>query len=294
MQHLIWNNDDRRISQGHGVCWESHQQPFHKWYQYSAEYGMKAGCHPGIDVSMPVGTALFAPCDGTIVCAGTGRSHRGESCAAFNYSTSGSPPGGGRVQIQRPNGDMILFGHCLDSLVQPGQQVRKGELIAHSGWKPAPHLHLEIRVPAGTETRSRYRAVDPIPYLEKLGFDVQEPPVELPAFAPREPFPFDFDGRDKVLDDGTVLYAVRRFVRAKGGGKVRQQARLDAPEVREPLHRDEDFEVLYAFESDGEWWWYTPFASRMLQADTYERVRIEIDERTPEEEAADRLKTDDD
>jgi hypothetical protein len=32
----------------------------------------------------------------------------------------------------------------------------------------------------------------------------------------------------------------------------------------------------------------------MLQADTYERVRIEIDERTPEEEAADRLKTDDD
>jgi hypothetical protein len=293
MKSIIWNDVDRRITQGHGVCWQPHQQPFFRWYQYSADYGMQAGCHPGIDVSMPVGTELFAPCDGTIVCAGTGRGTGADSCAAFNYTTTGSPPGGGRVQIQREDtGDMIIFGHCLDSVVRPGQRVRRGEVIAHSGWKPAPHLHLEVRVKATGQTRTRYLAVDPIDYLQKLTFDDVVTPTDEPGFAERLPFPFEWDGKDKILDDGTTVYAVHRFVRAKGGGKVRQIARLDADEVREPLHRDEVFEVHYALESDGEWWWYTPFASRVLQSDTVERVRVEIDDRTPEEEEADRAKTD--
>jgi hypothetical protein len=289
MKSITWASREFRMTQAHGTCWTRNQEPFWSWYQYSASYGMNAGCHPGIDVGMPLGTALHAPCDGVIVCAGTGKGTGEDSCAAYNYAGWGSPSGGGRVQIRRANGDMLILGHCKSSVVRPGQVVNKGDLVAHSGWEPAPHLHYEVRVPAPGQTTSGYRAVDPVPYLRQLEGE-QSQPQPVPMFAQRTPFPFAFDGQDKTLPNGVTVYVVNRTVRARGGGKVRQQATLDSPEVREPLHRDEVFPVHYAFEHGGRWWYYTPFGSRILQEDCYELVRVEVSEAPRGVEAADRAK----
>ncbi len=289
MKSIAWAGREFRLTQEHGMCWTRQQEPFWGWYQYAASYGMTAGCHPGIDVGMPLSTPLHAPCAGVIVCAGTGVGTGEDSCAAFNYAGWGSPSGGGRVQIRRTNGDMIILGHCKSSVVRPGQTVDKGDLVAHSGWEPAPHLHCEVRVPAPGQTSTGYRAVDPVPYLAQLEGAPPEPgPVA--TFAPRQPFPFTFDGTDKTLPNGVVVYVVNRMVRARGGGKVRQQATLEAPEVREPLHRDEVFAVQYAFEHGGRWWYYTPFGSRILQEDCHERVQVAVAAADRGVAAADRAK----
>jgi hypothetical protein len=289
MKSITWANRDFRTTQTHGTCWSRNQEPYWGWYQYAASYGLNAGCHPGIDVGMPLGTELHAPCDGVIVCAGTGIGTGEDTCAAYNYAGWGSPRGGGRVQIKRANGDMIILGHCKDSTVRPGQRVRKGDVVAHSGWEPAPHLHIEVRVPARRETPSGYRAVDPVPYLQRLEAEAPDDGPE-PTYAERVPFPFEFDGRDKTLENGVTVYVVNRTVRAKGGGKVRQRAALDAPEIREPLHRDETFQVHYAFEVNGRWWYYTPFASRILQEDCYEQVRVTVARPSTAVQDADRVK----
>ncbi|MBA2276333.1 MAG: hypothetical protein H0W06_01105 [Chloroflexia bacterium] len=97
-----------------------------------------------------------------------------------------------------------------------------------------------------------------------------------PTHAALDPFPFPFDGRDKRLDNGVIVHAVRRKVRARGGGKLRRHATLDSPEVRRPLRPDEEFEILYAFEVDGRAWYYTRAGARVLQSDCFERVRVTV------------------
>ena len=63
-----------------------------------------------------------------------------------------------------------------------------------------------------------------------------------------------------------------------------------SPEIREPLHRDETFQVHYAFEVNGRWWYYTPFASRILQEDCYEQVRVTVARPSTAVQDADRVK----
>ena len=103
----------------------------------STPFGVKgklwsSGRHEGIDVACPVGTDIFAPCDGEVVKVG--------QCwgAAFGQNS---------VLLKVAEGH-LLFAHCSKALVKVGDKVVKGQHIAESGKDgnvTGPHLHMELQ-----------------------------------------------------------------------------------------------------------------------------------------------------
>jgi murein DD-endopeptidase MepM/ murein hydrolase activator NlpD len=119
----------------------------------SSTFGARWGTlHAGIDLAAPMGTPEYAAADGVVLEAG---------------------PAGGFglvVYLQHENGDVTVYGHMEQILVQPGQVVRAGDTIAllgNRGQSTGPHLHFEVHVGGlGGET------VDPIPWLRDRGVAV--------------------------------------------------------------------------------------------------------------------------
>ncbi|PID91618.1 MAG: peptidase M23 [Bacteroidetes bacterium] len=98
--------------------------------------------HNGIDLTAPRGTSIFATADGTVLQAG--------------YRPGGF---GNKVLLDHGYGYRTLYGHCDEVLVKPGQEVKRGELIArvgNTGLSKSHHLHYEVHVNG--------RPVDPIDY----------------------------------------------------------------------------------------------------------------------------------
>jgi murein DD-endopeptidase MepM/ murein hydrolase activator NlpD len=159
----IWGGIDAVITQEYGPTEFAAANP--SWSSYGGAYtedGQPMG-HPGIDVGVSAGTVLYAPLAGTVVCAGTGVGNGADSCSAYE-STVQMGDGAGRFQIMLDNGDMLIYGHIAQSLVQPGQRVNPGDAVARSGSQNGDHLHLEYRKylgPPNTGTSSGYLMVDP-------------------------------------------------------------------------------------------------------------------------------------
>jgi len=102
----------------------------------------RPGKHHGIDMFMPCGTRIRSAVKGRVVQPNLG-------------------PAYGRYGLKiRSDGFDYVIGHARRLLVQPGQRVRPGQVVARSGKLAAPdgcHLHFEKR-PA----RAGYlSAVDP-------------------------------------------------------------------------------------------------------------------------------------
>ena len=98
--------------------------------------------HKGIDLTAPRGTNIYATADGEVIQAG--------------YRAGGY---GKKVLIDHGYGYRTVYGHCDEVLVEPGQQVKRGEVIARvgsTGLSKSPHLHYEVHVNG--------RPVDPINY----------------------------------------------------------------------------------------------------------------------------------
>ncbi|MBD3222705.1 peptidoglycan DD-metalloendopeptidase family protein [bacterium] len=98
--------------------------------------------HRGLDFSLPVGTPVRVTASGRVVVVEKQR-------------------GLGRlVKVDHGNGLMTVYAHLQEALVEEGQEVARGEVIArsgNSGRSTAPHLHYEVRV-AG-------RSVNPLTYI---------------------------------------------------------------------------------------------------------------------------------
>ncbi len=98
--------------------------------------------HEGIDLTAPRGTNIYATADGEVLQAG--------------YREGGF---GKKVLIDHGYGFRTVYGHCQEILVEVGQQVKRGEVIARvgsTGLSKSPHLHYEVHVNG--------RPVDPINY----------------------------------------------------------------------------------------------------------------------------------
>ncbi len=98
--------------------------------------------HDGIDLTAPLGTKIYATADGVVLQA--------------HYTTGGY---GRKILIDHGFGYKTLYGHCYKILVEPGQKVKRGEvigLVGNTGLSVAPHLHYEVWVNS--------RPVDPINY----------------------------------------------------------------------------------------------------------------------------------
>lgn len=110
-------------------------------------YGWRWGrMHRGIDIAGPVGTPILAAAPGVVIYAG--------------WNSGGY---GNLVELEHPDGSVTLYAHNHRILVNKGQKVTQGQLIAEmgsTGFSTGPHLHFEIH-PSGNG------AVDPIALLPR-------------------------------------------------------------------------------------------------------------------------------
>jgi murein DD-endopeptidase MepM/ murein hydrolase activator NlpD len=93
------------------------------------------GFHHGIDVAMPCGTRLYAARRATVV------------DAASLGPAYGTTP----LLLHTDTWDLVI-GHTRKRFVAPGDEVRRGQLVALASDNGAPdgcHLHFEKRAPGG-------------------------------------------------------------------------------------------------------------------------------------------------
>ena len=110
------------------------------------------GFHHGIDIAMPCGTRLFAGLRGRVV----EPSSRGALGSSYGEKAF-------RIRNHRHDVDVVV-AHVRRVYVEPGDVVRRGQLVARASDAGAPdgcHLHFEAR-PKGAGYRE---AVRPHPYL---------------------------------------------------------------------------------------------------------------------------------
>jgi murein DD-endopeptidase MepM/ murein hydrolase activator NlpD len=108
--------------------------------------------HYGIDLAAPMRTPEYAAGDGVVLRAG----------AASGFGLA--------VYILHENGDVTVYGHMDEILVEPGEYVDAGETIAllgNRGQSTGPHLHFEVH--KGGEEGER---VNPVTWLSERGVRV--------------------------------------------------------------------------------------------------------------------------
>lgn len=87
--------------------------------------------HQGLDIPAPVGTAVRAPADGTVLSVGR----------AGGY--------GIMVTVDHGHGLVTRYAHLSEALVKPGDEIRRGQHLArtgNTGRSTGPHLHYETLV----------------------------------------------------------------------------------------------------------------------------------------------------
>ncbi|OYO23464.1 hypothetical protein CGZ93_05845 [Enemella dayhoffiae] len=118
---------------------------------------MWSSTHTGEDFAAPLGTPVYAVMDGVV--------------------GAPIPQGwnGNHVVVGHAGGIHTHYAHLLSAQVQPGQQVRAGDvigLVGSTGNSSGPHLHLEY-YPPGVRPGDVYKAQDPVLFLRAngVGFD---------------------------------------------------------------------------------------------------------------------------
>jgi murein DD-endopeptidase MepM/ murein hydrolase activator NlpD len=108
--------------------------------------------HWGIDLAAPMRTPEYSAGDGVVLRAG----------AASGFGLA--------VYILHEDGDVTVYGHMDEILVEPGQYVEAGETIAllgNRGQSTGPHLHFEVH--QGGEEGKR---IDPVDWLNERGVSI--------------------------------------------------------------------------------------------------------------------------
>lgn len=99
--------------------------------------------HAGIDLTVPVGTPVWAAQEGIVVFAGYNGAY------------------GKVVKLDHLNGYSTLYAHNSRTVVHVGQMVQAGQVIClsgNTGRSTGPHLHFEVHKDGWP--------VDPLPYLQ--------------------------------------------------------------------------------------------------------------------------------
>jgi murein DD-endopeptidase MepM/ murein hydrolase activator NlpD len=132
---LSWPMDGAHVTQGFGPT-DLLLEP---------ALGPYAHFHTGIDIAAPFGTTVMTAADGVVVAVGHSRIGYG------NY-----------VVVAHGGGIMTLYGHLLETNVDVGNKVVRGQRVGlegSTGWSTGPHVHFELRV--------NDAVIDPMPYLPK-------------------------------------------------------------------------------------------------------------------------------
>ena len=87
--------------------------------------------HPGVDISAPKGTSIYAAAKGKVIKAGW----------IVGYGLT--------IEIDHGFGYVTLYGHASELVASQGEEVQRGDVIARvgsTGIATSPHLHYEVRV----------------------------------------------------------------------------------------------------------------------------------------------------
>ena len=87
--------------------------------------------HPGVDISAPKGTSIYAAAKGQVIRAGW----------VVGYGLT--------IEIDHGFGYVTLYGHASELVASQGEEVQRGDVIARvgsTGIATSPHLHYEVRV----------------------------------------------------------------------------------------------------------------------------------------------------
>jgi len=98
--------------------------------------------HEGLDIAAPDGTPIVVPADGTVRFAGDRQDY------------------GICVEVDHGYGFVTLYGHCQRVRVNPGMNVKRGDVIAYvgnTGRSTGPHVHYEVRL--------SQKSVNPMNYI---------------------------------------------------------------------------------------------------------------------------------
>ena len=118
--------------------------------QVTSEYGSRTDpitgkqnvFHTGIDIMYPKGTQIYAAKSGVVVVS--------------EKKTTGY---GNRIVINHGNGYATLYAHCSELLVNVGETVNAGDIIAKvgtTGRSTGNHLHFEVILDGVTQNPRDY------------------------------------------------------------------------------------------------------------------------------------------
>lgn len=112
------------------------------YYGYRrSPFGSGQEFHPGVDIAAPYGTPVVATADGKVSFVGWRGAY------------------GRAVIIDHGYGYRTMYGHNSKTVVNVGQTVKKGQIIAYvgsSGRSTGPHVHYEVHVNGTTTNPWRY------------------------------------------------------------------------------------------------------------------------------------------
>jgi murein DD-endopeptidase MepM/ murein hydrolase activator NlpD len=112
-----------------GPGWSGFHSPLKNGF-VSSPFGPRWGrMHRGVDIAAPTGTPIQAAAAGVVETAGWVQGY------------------GNCVLIDHGNGRKNRYAHCSKVGVQPGQPVKRGQVIAEvgsTGNSTGPHLHFEV------------------------------------------------------------------------------------------------------------------------------------------------------
>lgn len=117
------------------------QGPITSEFGYRFIFG-ETNFHRGLDIAAPMGTAINAGADGTVIFAGEKGTY------------------GNLVVLSHGNGFVTYYAHCSKILVEVGDTVTQGQPIAavgSTGRSTGPHCHFEVRY--------ENEPIDPLFYL---------------------------------------------------------------------------------------------------------------------------------
>ena len=107
-----------------------------------------AAMHPGIDLSGPYGTPIFATADGIVLRAG--------------WNSGGY---GNLIELDHGRGIATRYGHLSAILIHAGDRITRGQLIGRmgsTGRSTGNHLHYEVRIDG--------RPVNPVPFMKATDY----------------------------------------------------------------------------------------------------------------------------
>ena len=228
------------------------------YYVYGVGHGtQRASQHTGVDVGVPDHTPLYAPAPGKVLCVGEqGQNVWGQGCGAYT-DTGVNPPrspleGVGNITILLDSGHKLTLGHCDDCLFRPGDRVKQGDLVGHSGGQNGYHVHIEVAI----ERNGTYWLTEPIAALKEAmkGTTVEAPVTYAARIDIPQPAEFETGFQVEVTADSVP---------------VKQYADMSAPDVAKPLVKGETFTAPYiAYGRNGKPWWISMNRGRVPVAGT--------------------------